>query len=153
MNSYFVCSLFLLMLSSYLWFLEGETIGSHRHTTGFIPQLPTNDECTKSLARAVYIINLLFIGVYSFPKVFSVSPAIKRRRQIKCYSVANLCSYCKQQSQHFSKCISFPRFWFVSLILFWSVISNSLTILTLKYLYVAVGSDANSLFRVLIERI
>ena len=66
MNSYFVCSLFLLMLSSYLWFLEGETIGSHRHTTGFIPQLPTNDECTKSLARAVYIINLLFIGYILF---------------------------------------------------------------------------------------
>ena len=117
---------------------------------GFIPQVPTMTS-TKSRARAVYIINLL--SVYSFPKVFSVSPTIKRRRRIKCYSVANLCSYCKQQSQHFSKCIFFQRFWFVSLMLFLSVMSNGLTTLTLKYFYDAVGSDANSLFRVLIERI
>jgi hypothetical protein len=91
---------------------------------GFIPQVPTMTS-TKSRARAVYIINLL--SVYSFPKVFSVSPTIKRRRRIKCYSVAN---YCQQQSQHFSKCIFFQRFWFVSLMLFLSVISNSLTTLT-----------------------
>lgn len=146
MNSFFYTIFFLLMLSPYYWYLEGDMRGSNRHSN--LPQVQTMTS-TKSLARAVYIINLLFW--YSFPKVFSVAPTIKRRRRINCYSVANLCSFCRQQSQHSSKCIYFQRFWFVLLMLF-SKQCFELNNNNFELLFFSVGSDANSCFRVLVQR-